>query len=409
MFRFKGGELYVENVPVVDVAKKYGTPVYIYSLSEIRGRVSRLFRFMEGMDSIVLFAMKANANLSLLRVLSSMGIGADVVSGGELFLALKAGVPPKRIVFNGNGKKLWEIELAVKNNILLLNIENVEEVEIINNVAGRYNRIIDVGFRWNPEIDVPTHPYLATALRKSKFGMSSEEIFRLVREADKYSNLRIVALHTHIGSQITTIQPYEVLVDSMCRMVKEVGKCGVNIRYIDLGGGWGVSYDGGHEFPVEDFLRSVNAVAGREYKIIFEPGRWLLSNAGIILSRVLYMKRREGRNIAILDMGMNDFVRPSMYGARHGIVPVSVVGSVDKYDFVGPICESGDVLRENVLTYSIRKGDYVAVFKTGAYGFSMSSNYNMRLKPPEVLVDGEECILVRKREELDDLVGRQIF
>ncbi len=409
MFYFKNKELYVDNVPARDIIEKYGTPIYVYSASGIRDRLKQVFEFTEGIDSLILLAMKANSNISLLKFLSSWGIGADAVSGGELYLALKAGIPQKKIVFNGNGKDAWEIELAVRSNILLINVENVEEVELIDSIARRYGRVVDIGFRWNPEIEVPTHPYLATALKRSKFGLSSEEIFSLVKEMNRYPNVRLVGLHAHIGSQITAVEPYVILAGAMAKMVKRLRTYGFDIRYVDLGGGWGISYNRSSKFPLKSFLDSVKSVVDGEYKVVFEPGRWLLADAGIILSKVLYIKNRYGKRMVILDMGMNDLVRPSMYGAKHGVAPISTDGGVHKYDFVGPVCESGDVLREGILTYNVKRGDYVAVFKAGAYGFSMSSNYNMRLRPAEVLVDGDRYYLIRKREEFDDLIRKQVF
>jgi diaminopimelate decarboxylase len=393
-------------VPLTKIAEEVGTPFYVYS----RATLERHFRVFDdafkGVDHMVCFAVKANSNLSVLRLFAGLGGGADVVSGGELFRVLKAGVPPGKIVYAGVGKTVAEIEFALNSGILMFNIESTEELEAVDEAAGRLGVKARAALRINPDVDARTHPYISTGLKKNKFGIPIENAENEYRQAAALGNIDVVGIHQHIGSQLTEVEPFVDALEKTVGLVRKLNADGFNIRYINIGGGLGIKYlDEEPPAPSElaEALRPV--FEGSGCTLIFEPGRVLVGNAGSLVTKVLYRKSTEVKNFVVVDAGMNDLIRPTLYDAYHDVRHVTPHdGESYTADIVGPICETGDFLaRERVMVIPER-GDLLAVMSAGAYGFTMSSNYNSRPRTPEILVDGDEYRTIRKREEMDDLV-----
>ena len=405
-FRYRNGRLYAEDVPVKEIVEAYGTPLYIYS----HGTLLRHFRAydeaFDGVPHIICFALKANSNTSILRLLARNGGGADVVSGGEVFRALKAGIPSRRIVYAGVGKTEDEIRYALKSKILMFNVESESELLEINRIAGTMKVEAPVSLRINPDIDPETHPYISTGLRKHKFGIPMEEAFEYYKLAGSLKNTKIVGIHKHIGSQITKVSPFVDALKKTLLLVDELEKRGVDIQYLDIGGGLGITYkDEEPPVPFDLAKNLLPLLRGRGLTIIVEPGRSIVGNAGILVTRVLYVKEGEDKDFVIVDAGMNDLIRPSFYGAYHHIQPLerrrrkSILA-----DIVGPICESGDFLGKEREMPDVKPGECLAVMSAGAYGFTMSSNYNSRPRAAEVMVKGKDFALVNKRETYKDLV-----
>jgi len=360
---------------------------------------------------IICYAVKANSNLAILSLCAELGIGADIVSGGELFRALKAGIKPFRIVFAGVGKTEQEIEYALKNNILMFNVESEAELYKINEVAKKLKKHACVALRVNPDIDPKTHKYIATGLRTSKFGIPIEKAVEYYKLAKSLKNIKIIGIHKHIGSQITETSAYVEALSKILSLYDKLAKYDVDIEYIDIGGGLGITYKD-EEPPLPKDLANalIPLIKSKKGKIIVEPGRSIVGNAGILVTKVLYTKETGPKNFIIVDAGMNDLIRPSLYGSYHEILPVTP----DKRqkivaDIVGPICESGDFLAKDREIEKITPGEYLAVMSAGAYGFSMSSNYNSRPRAAEVLVKGENYGLIRKRETFKDLIKNEII
>jgi len=409
-FTYIGNELYCEKTPVRKIAQEVGTPVYIYSSSTLRNHYQAFDAAFAGIPHIVCFAVKANSNLSILKLFASHGGGADIVSGGELFRALKAGVDPQKIVFAGIGKTGEEISFALKSNILMFNVESSHELKKINEVAGSLGVKARVALRVNPDIDPKTHPYISTGLKKSKFGIAIKNALEEYQLASALPNIEIIGIHKHIGSQITEIAPFADAMKRITGIVKELKESGIDIKYIDAGGGLGIRYDD-EEPPHPKELGNVllPLIKDTGCTLILEPGRVLTGNAGMLLTKVLYLKTGEVKNFVIVDAGMNDLIRPSLYEAHHEILPVEKrAGESFTADVVGPICESGDFLAKDRELMKPETGDLLAVMSAGAYGFTMSSNYNSRPRVAEVMVDGDTYTVIRKRESYEDLIRGEL-
>jgi diaminopimelate decarboxylase len=406
-FQYKDGELYCEDVALSRIAKELGTPCYVYS----HGTLTRHFRAFDGafqsVPHIVAFAMKANSNIGLLRLMAKEGSGADIVSGGELYRALLAGVPPSKIVFAGVGKSREEIRYALSTDILMFNVESSAELYAIDEVAAELGKKARVALRINPDIDPKTHPYISTGLKKSKFGISADRAVEEFKLASSLQHIEVVGVHKHIGSQLTEITPFVDALKKVLGLVETLKAHGAHIRYINIGGGLGITYSDEAPPPPHQLAEAISPLV-RDLKcvLIMEPGRVIVGNAGILLTRVLYNKEGEAKRFVIVDAAMNDLIRPSLYGAYHEIKPVRehVAGKSHTVDIVGPVCESGDFLAKDRLMPDVKPGDLLAVMSAGAYGFVMSSNYNSRPRVPEVMVKGGEIHVLRARETHEDLV-----
>jgi diaminopimelate decarboxylase len=409
-FNYRKSELYAEDVPVKDIVAKFGSPVYIYSAKTLLRHIKAYDDAFRDRRNIICFALKANSNAAVIRLFAKHGSGADVVSGGELFRALKAGVPAKKIVYAGVGKTEEEIRYALRSKILMFNAESANELVEIDRIAGEMRVKAPVALRINPDIDPQTHPYISTGLKKHKFGIPIENAVDHYRLADSLKNISVIGIHTHIGSQLTKLSPF---VDSLKRallLIDELAKIGVTISHLDMGGGLGINYlDENPPVPADLAHRILPMLKGRDLTIVLEPGRSLVGNAGILVTKVLYLKEGEEKNFVIVDAGMNDLMRPSLYNAYHHIQPV-VKGRRNTIiaDVVGPICESGDFLAKDRMIPTVKQGEYLAVMSAGAYGYSMSSTYNSRPRVAEVMVNGGDFALVRKRETFKDLVSGEI-
>ncbi|MEW6571570.1 MAG: diaminopimelate decarboxylase [Nitrospirota bacterium] len=407
-FHYRSGQLYAEDVPLKSLAEKYGTPLYVYSCNTLLRHLRAYSDAFNHYPHIICFAVKANSNIAIVRLLAKNGGGADIVSGGELFVALRAGIPAKKIVYAGVGKTEDEIRFALKSKILMFNVESEDELMEIDRIAGRMKMQASVALRINPDIDPETHPYIATGLRKHKFGIPIENALEYYKLARGLSNIRITGVHKHIGSQITKVSPFVDALKRVLLLIDELSLQGVDIKYLDVGGGLGIPYKD-EEPPVpRDLAKSlIPLLEGRKLSLIIEPGRSIVGNAGILLTRVLYLKTGAEKEFVIVDAGMNDLIRPSYYGAYHHILPV-VKRRRDKIlcDIVGPICESSDFLARDREIGKVKRGEYLVVMSAGAYGFSMSSSYNSRPRAAEVMVRGREHFLIRERETYEDLIRK---
>ena len=399
-FQYRAGELYCEEVPVSRIATAVGTPFYLYSTATLSHHYRVFEAAFAGFPHIVCFAVKANANLAILRLFARLGSGADIVSGGELYRALQAGVDPGKIVYSGVGKRPEEIKAALKAGILLFNLESSQELEEINRLAGRLHTRARVSLRINPDIDPHTHPYISTGLKKNKFGINIERALEGYRRARDLPYLEVVGVACHIGSQITEVSPFLDALERLKELIERLRGLGIQVRYLDLGGGLGIQYDREEPpHPREYGQKILERLKGLDCTLILEPGRVLVGNAGILVTRVLYTKESDAKHFIVVDAGMNDLARPSLYGSYHSVCPVAerprpqVLASL-----VGPICESGDFLAKDRQLPAFQPGELVAVMSAGAYGFSMSSNYNARPRVAEILVQDQDFYVIRKRE-----------
>jgi len=410
-FVYKKGELYAEDVPVTELVKEFGSPLYIYSYGTLIRHVRAYEEAFCDTHHVICYAVKANSNLAILSLFANLGLGADIVSGGELFKALKAGIKPFRIVFAGVGKTEQEIEYALKNNILMFNVESRAELHKINEVAKKMKKQASVALRINPDIDPRTHKYIATGLKTSKFGIPIDKALEYYKLAKSMKNIKIIGIHKHIGSQITEISVYNEALTKILELYEKLADYDVNLEYINIGGGLGITYkDEEPPHPVELGQVIVPLLKNKKGILIIEPGRSIVGNAGILVTKVLYFKETKTKNFYIVDAGMNDLIRPSLYGSYHEIQPVTPKGREKIIaDIVGPICESGDFLAKDREIEKVSQNEYLAVMSAGAYGFSMSSNYNSRPKAAEVLVKGDRYALIRKRESYRDLIKNEII
>ncbi|MGQ9569451.1 MAG: diaminopimelate decarboxylase [Thermodesulfovibrionales bacterium] len=404
--KYRRNELFAEDVAVKTLAEKYGTPLYIYSYNTLLRHFKAYTDAFNDYPHIICFALKANSNISILRLFAKQGGGADVVSGGELHKALRAGISPRKIVYAGVGKTEKEIRFALNSRILMFNVESEHELKEINRIATIMKKKAPVALRINPDIDPETHPYIATGLKKHKFGIPIEEALKHYRIASRLKNINVIGIHKHIGSQITKISPFVDALKSLLILMDKLKSDGLIIKYLDIGGGLGISYNDEEPLVPKDLAKNLlPLLRGRNLTLIVEPGRSIVGNAGILVTKVLYLKKGGEKEFAIVDAGMNDLIRPSLYGAYHRILPVIKRNrKIVLYDVVGPICESSDFLAKDRELQEVRQGEYLAVMGAGAYGFSMSSNYNCRLRAAEVMVKEGEYFLIRQRETFIDLL-----
>ena len=406
-FQHRGDELYCEDVPIARIVEAVGTPAYIYSHATLTRHFRILDEAFTAVPHLICYALKANANLAVLKLFADLGGGMDVVSGGELYRALRVGVGPERIVYAGVGKTRAEIASALKSDILMFNVESEQELRAIDAVAGDLGRRARVALRVNPDVDPKTHPYIATGLKQSKFGIDIHRALEEYAIASRMSAIDVVGIHQHIGSQITSIQPF---VDSLTRtagLVRQLREQGTSIRYLDIGGGLGITYrDETPPLPGEFARALIDVIKDLDVTVVLEPGRVLVGNAGILVTRVLYTKQTPAKHFMIVDAGMNDLARPSLYGSYHAIWRISRVPGREEItaDVVGPICESGDFLAKERLLPRFEAGELMAIMSAGAYGHTMSSNYNARPRAPEVMVQGDRFFVVRERETYADLI-----
>lgn len=400
----------MEGVPLATIAREVGTPCYVYSSTGIREQYERLHDALGSLDARLHYSVKANSSIAILALLRELGAGLDIVSGGELFRALKAGYTGKDIVFSGVGKTEREMEEALRAGVLLVNVESEQELHVLNRVANRLGVTAPVALRVNPEVLVDTpHPYTRTGEKGMKFGIPFDEALSVAKVAAALPDIRLLGLDMHVGSQISQFAPYEVGLQRLLHLRREIERdTKVRLEYLDIGGGLAVTYDAELSVDVGQFGKVINAlVGGSGLKIILEPGRFLVGNAGVLLTRVLYRKRSGGKEFIITDAGMTDLLRPSHYNAFHRIEAVKPTGRTTVADVVGPICESGDFLALDRQIDDAGPGDLLAVQSTGAYGFVMSSNYNSRPRSAEVLVDGDRFAVITRRETYDDLVRNE--
>ncbi len=409
LFKYQENELFAEDVPVNELVAEYGTPLYIYSYSTLLRHLRAYTDAFKDYPHIICFALKANPNSAILRLFARHGGGADIVSGGELYKALKAGIPPQKIVYAGVGKTEEEIKFALKSRILMFNVESEDELEEINRIAGIMKRKAPIALRINPDIDPETHPYIATGLKKQKFGIPIEDALEYYKVASRLENIKVIGIHKHIGSQITSISPFIDALQSILILLDKLVTEGLPIQYLDVGGGLGISYKNEEPPLPEDLaLNIIPLLKDKKLTIIVEPGRSIVGNAGILVTKVLYLKKNEGKEFIIVDAGMNDLIRPSLYNAYHTLLPIfKKRRDTVLCDVVGPICESGDFLAKDRELQRVKRGEYLAVMGAGAYGFSMSSNYNCRLRAAEVMVKGKEHFLISSRETYSDLVKKE--
>jgi diaminopimelate decarboxylase len=409
-FPYRGERLHCESVPLADVAAEYGTPLYVYSRRNILDRLASLDAAFAPLGRLIAYSVKANGNLSILRLIAGAGAGADIVSGGELFRALRAGVPPDRIVFSGVGKTRQELSAALDAGILCFNVESEGELRALSDVAREMGRTAPFALRINPDIESPTpHAYTRTGHRSTKFGVPSEDALRLYRLARELPGLRAVGVDAHIGSQILEPEPYERSLLNLLDRVDELRDSGIELEMLDLGGGFGLSYDLEADPEPDAFgERVVPHLRGRGLRLVLEPGRYVIGHAGVLVTRVVYVKEMGEKTFVITDAGMNDLLRPSHYSSWHRVEAVERDGdrpeAIRGVDIVGPICESGDFLALDREMAVPRPGDLLAIHTVGAYGFSMASTYNARPRPAEVLVDDDRARLIRRRETNHDLV-----
>jgi diaminopimelate decarboxylase len=398
----------MEGVPLERIAESCGTPCYVYSRAALESAYRSYDEALARHDHLICYAVKANSNLAVLNVFARMGSGFDIVSGGELARVLKAGGDPRKIVFSGVGKTADEMRAALAAGILCFNVESESELARLNTVAGEADRVAPVSLRVNPDVDAQTHPYIATGLKENKFGVPFEDALRLYRAAARMPNLRVCGIDCHIGSQLTEIPPFVAAMQKLLGLVDQLAGAGIAIGHIDIGGGLGIRYRDETPPPVAEYISALGDCLGnRTQKILFEPGRSLVGNTGVLLTRVEYLKHGPDRNFAVVDAAMNDLMRPALYDAWHEIRPVRPRnGAPQRYEIVGPVCESGDFLgRDRQL--DLAEGDLIAIMSAGAYGMSMSSNYNTRPRAAEVMVDGEKFDVVRSRETFDHLIATE--
>jgi diaminopimelate decarboxylase len=405
-FNYQNQNLFAEGVALADIAAEFGTPTYVYSRATIERHYKAFAEAAPSRDLLVCYAVKANSNIALLNLLARLGSGFDIVSEGELRRVLQAGGDAKKVVFSGVGKSVTEIEFALQTGIKCFNVESIPELERIQQVASRLNIIAPISIRVNPDIDAKTHPYISTGLKANKFGIDINDALAMYQQADAASHLKVCGVDCHIGSQLTETQPFLDALDKLLALIDKLAAVGIHLSHIDIGGGLGVPYDGETPpHPAEYAAKVVEKLAAYpQLSLIFEPGRAIMANAGVLLTKVEYLKPGQEKHFAIVDAAMNDLIRPALYSAWQAIIAVQQKPDVPAvtYDVVGPVCETGDFLGKD-RALAVEPGDLLVVRSAGAYGFTMSSNYNSRPRAAEVLVDGDRSYLVRQREQWQDL------
>lgn len=403
-FEYRDNQLFAESVPLTEIASEFGTPCYVYSSAAIRTTYQAFDHAFGQRDHLICYAVKANSNLAILNLLACLGSGFDIVSGGELQRILKAGGNPQKTVFSGVGKTLEEIRAALAANILCFNVESEMELMVLNEIAGQMGKIAPISLRVNPDVDANTHPYISTGMKENKFGIPAAEAERIYSLAHQLPHIQVSGLDCHIGSQLTEIAPFIEAADKMLDLLSRLQTIGVTIKHLDLGGGLGIRYDRESPPSIEAYIKALcTAAKNHPQQLLIEPGRSMVGNAGLLLTRVHYLKHTSHRNFAIVDAAMNDMLRPALYQAYHSILPVAKrTGEMQTYQIVGPVCETGDFLGHD-RNLALTKNDLLAVMSAGAYGMSMSSNYNTRPRAAEVMVDGRTVHLIRARETMEDL------
>jgi len=404
--RLRKNNLCVENISVIKLAKRYKTPFYCYSLAQLKNNYHTLSNAFKTVKPIICFSVKSNSNLSLLKELKKIGSGADVVSVGELLKATKAGISPKKIVFSGIGKTEEEIRVAIKKGVLLINVESESEVNLINRLSKKISKKISIGLRLNPNVTGKTHQKISTGGKDEKFGLAYNDFIKLSKKIKKMKKLNLQGISVHIGSQITSINPFKKVLSIINKIMNKIK---INFKFIDLGGGMGISYSKKEkQINLRQYAKLVNKFTkNKDAKIIFEPGRFIVGNAGILITKIIYIKKSSNKYFVILDAGMNNLMRPALYNAHHQIIPVKKTNKLfrGKLEFVGPVCESSDKFSTQKIFSQIKEGDYVGLADVGAYGMSLSSNYNTRPTIAEIMVSGSKHKIIRKRQSLENLVN----
>ncbi len=413
-FQYRGRELFAEDVSLLNLARRYGTPLYVYSHQALRSRYQALKKAFASARPLICYSMKANSSLGFIRALVRQGAGVDIVSGGELKKALRAGVPASKIVYASVGKTPQEIRAALRAKIYSFNVESIGELEQIHQVAKSLRLRQRVALRLNPEVDPHTHHFISTGRKQDKFGMHAKQVLRILSDAKRYPHLAITGLHIHIGSQITTAGPFQTAIRKALRVIEQARRKGARIDALNIGGGFGIVYRDEKPKSAARLAKAILPLLRRKnLKLILEPGRFIAGNSGVLLTQVLYIKQKPSKRFAIVDAGMNDLVRPSLYDAHHEILPVvprpNQTKSTHRYDIVGPVCESGDFLAKARSMPPLSPGDLLSVMSAGAYGFVMASNYNSRTRPAEILVNKSQVYLIRRRERQEDLTRGEII
>lgn len=418
-FQYRDGELFCEEIPVSRIARDFGTPCWIYSKAMLLHQLGQIQQAFAAVNPVICFSVKANSNLGILKVMRDAGSSFDVVSGGELYRVKKAGADTAKVVFAGVGKTDAEIQLALENQILMFDVESEPELDAIAAVAEKMGVIAPVALRLNPDIDAKTHAKTTTGKKGNKFGMDIERVFELADKVLKTPRLKLVGIHMHLGSPILTTEPYELAGQKAIEVTRDLRARGHEIGWVNLGGGFGISYRGSEGLPASEYAKViVPAVQEMGVQLALEPGRFITGNAGILVSEVVYTKREGGKLFVIQDAAMNDLMRPAMYDAFHKIWPVKAAAEPANYegkiegceacDVVGPVCESGDYFAKGRYLPPVQRGDLISIFSAGAYGTSMSSNYNSRPRAVELLVDQGHVQVVRRRETYDDLIAAEM-
>lgn len=413
LFNYKNGTLFCEDVPVPQITETVSTPFYLYSKNTLLRHYQRLEESLAGIDHIICYAVKANPSLGICKVLADAGSGAEIVSGGELHRAVRVEIPPEKIVFNGNGKTAEELSAALDYDILMFNIDSESELNLLNRIAAEKGRTARVALRVNPDIDPHTHPYISTGLKENKFGIAIEDALDLYKEASAMPNIEVMGIHNHIGSQIVELSPFVEGLERMMPLVVELKRMGLQLRYVDMGGGIGITYSEETPPSFEEYVSAIRPlIEGSGLTLIVEPGRVIVGNAGILVTRVLHVKASGGKNFVVVDAAMNDLIRPGVYGAYHRIIPVERrqdgAGTMIA-DVVGGICESVDFFARGRELPELKSGELIAVMSAGAYGSAMSSNYNSRPLIAEVMVDGTEARIIRRRQTFKEMVALEAF
>lgn len=411
MFKFNNGDLYIEKVKVYDIALKYDTPIYIYSKQKIIKNFEKYKNAFELRDDIVCFACKTNSSFRILKLLSDLGSGADTTSGGEIYRCLNAGINPSKIVYAGVGKTSDEIKYALNNKILMFNVESFEELDLIDKISKKKNLKAKISFRINPDVDPKTHSHIITGKAGTKFGIPYDEALKAYLIAKKKKNIEISGIHFHIGSQILDINPFKNAAYKIKKIIDDLSVNGINISYVNCGGGLGIKYEKNQiDLDPKILIHEMFSIFGKSKKFIFEPGRSIVGNAGALLTKIIYRKSHSNiKNFLIVDSGMNDLIRPSLYNAYHEIIPIKKTNLKKiKIDVVGPICETGDFFAKDIMLPFLKNSNYLLITCAGAYGMSMSSQYNSRLFLPEILVDNDKFLLIRKRSKYSDLLINEL-